>query len=451
MIAIIGGGFSGLTTSFFLSKKNPDLDITIFEKNTIGGDIKSPIVDNTILDVGSFGIYAKNPLFHYLIEELKLEDQLLYSSNIFDTILIPKDNYLNKTSIYLDKLKSSDVFFIGEKFKIRQMFKKKFSIWNEMSIYDFFKNVFGQTSADYIASALIRGYFLSEAEDIELGSSFPDIYNELKQIKSLNEVLDSLNKIDEAKVTKFISKLKNQKKFKPGFYSLQNGLCDLIEKIKNYLVEQKVNIVNQTITKIIPNQDGQYWLHSKNNKYGPFKQVIFTSSIQDVGNIFKDHNMNLYLKCKEQQTTYATEVFHIWNKKDFSSIGHGVYWPRISKSPIWSTIFISNLFKRTDNNTFITKNYMTGDGDIFNEDDLSRISKDHLKRYFKIKTDPIFSKVYKSNIGLPKFYKGYTESRNNILEMIHKDYPNIYLHGTYFSGIHLNQLLDRSYQLSEII
>ena len=37
-IAIIGGGISGLTTAFYIKQENPDIDITLFEKEEkLGG------------------------------------------------------------------------------------------------------------------------------------------------------------------------------------------------------------------------------------------------------------------------------------------------------------------------------------------------------------------------------------------------------------------------------
>ena len=449
MIAVIGAGFSGLTTSFFLKEKGRD--VVLFEANTIGGDIDSCQIDNFILDVGSIGIYSDNVLLPYLVQKLNLESELLRASKNLTTAFIPKSNYLYKSNIYSHKLASNSIFSLGEKIKIYRAMQKRFSIWETISIHDFFKNIFGSTASEYLASVIARGYFLSEANDLEVKAAFPDIYSQIQQKKSLKEAFTYLKEKEIVRNHNFKTQLGYDHPIKDGLYSFKDGLTTITKALSKYLTNHNTKIISEKIIKIIPVNNSEYYLCSKNNKHGPFKQVIFTTKAEDTSLILKDHLSNLSILFKQQQPSYYREVFHVWNKKDFSSNGHGIYWPSISQSPILNTIFTSSLFSREYSSKYlVTKNYMLSSS-ILNESELEKISLDFFKRYFKIQKQPILTKTYTPMSGLPKFSNHYSEWQNTITTSLKKEHPNIHLHGTYFNGIHLHQLLESSYRLSQTI
>ena len=65
-IAVLGGGISGISTSFLLLKKLPNITVHLYEKtNVIGGAIithKLPYSDTSLLEMGPSSIRKSNQL-----------------------------------------------------------------------------------------------------------------------------------------------------------------------------------------------------------------------------------------------------------------------------------------------------------------------------------------------------------------------------------------------------
>ncbi len=445
MIAIVGSGISGLMLSYFLLQSDKYENITIFESAKPGGSVQTEKINDSILDIGSYGIFADHPLLLSLCKEIGIDSELVRSTKDFDQNFIPKDKYLVKAPPSIQKINKSSILFIGEKLKASKAFKQNFPIWDSMPLYEAFKTIFGQTSADYFASVIARSLFFKEAEDIEVSSAFPEIYELIKEGKNLRASLDESEKARKEYWDQQNFKPEYLKNFTPGFYSFQNGMNSLIKALQDHLKEKKVHLENIRIAKVNKIKT-DYYLYSKNSRYGPYQKIIFTISPQELSKFFRDLDKEMSIQFNEKKPAFVTEVFHGWSTKTFQTRGHGVFCPRISKIPFLATIFISNLFpNRSPKDVFLTKTYLSGDGEFFDDQDLIRINLDSLKRLFKIKEDPLWSQVYRSPVGFADHSIGYYAWKKSILEKIEK-HPGLYLHGNYFQSFRVHELIDSCYK-----
>jgi len=78
-IAIIGGGITGLATAYYLLKAQPECSVTIFEAtDRLGGKIKTTVKDGVVIEEGPDAISSRRPELWELVEELGLEDQVIW-------------------------------------------------------------------------------------------------------------------------------------------------------------------------------------------------------------------------------------------------------------------------------------------------------------------------------------------------------------------------------------
>src|SRR5690349_6934902 len=74
-VAIIGGGISGLTTAFLLTRKG--VDVTLYEaSDKVGGNIQTIERDGYIVEQGPNSL-LRSPKMIELVRSLDLEDKLL--------------------------------------------------------------------------------------------------------------------------------------------------------------------------------------------------------------------------------------------------------------------------------------------------------------------------------------------------------------------------------------
>lgn len=118
-VGIIGGGLSGLTVAYYLSKESDNYKITLFEKEKkLGGRIQTKKIQNFPLDLGAqFFIY--NGVFYNIIKELNIKN---------NKILKMEDNFLsffNDNDIYTtDQLLKSENLDDSDEFKLLIKFVK---------------------------------------------------------------------------------------------------------------------------------------------------------------------------------------------------------------------------------------------------------------------------------------------------------------------------------------
>ena len=79
-IAIVGGGISGLSAAYYLSKAGHDCTL-IESPARLGGVIRSEQVEGCVVEAGPDSFLAQKPWALELIRELGLEDQVIGSQD----------------------------------------------------------------------------------------------------------------------------------------------------------------------------------------------------------------------------------------------------------------------------------------------------------------------------------------------------------------------------------
>lgn len=77
-IAIVGGGISGLSLAYFLERRDPTLDITLFEKEEVGGKVQTHRERELVIERGADSVLLKRGShLERLLYELQLEKELI--------------------------------------------------------------------------------------------------------------------------------------------------------------------------------------------------------------------------------------------------------------------------------------------------------------------------------------------------------------------------------------
>lgn len=440
-IAVVGGGISGLAHAYYLKKKHPQAEVSLFEPANPGGNIATETHEGSLLEPGPDSYFDRTGLFNQLVAELGLTNELLFEEKKSAKRFVLKDGYLVAAPKSPGGLITSSLLFFPEKIKIFFAMRKKFSLWPTITLFDAARNVLGFSAAEYLASPMARGIFGSEAEDLEFSSIFPGLFKKITEAPKLKTALKEYGQ----ERRKYWQDALSDLKFEKGIYSLKGGLITLVKALESHLKNQNVIIVKDKIARIHRDNTGKIILSSKAKPYEAFEKVVFSVGTADLSYIWRDADKELSKKLTELKYSPINVVYAAWNKKEFAPSGYGFLVPRKERAPILGTIFSSNVFPgRTAEGQFLTKTMISGDSDLFKDAELANLAEESLGRILKLKTKPLWSKVFRHNPGIPRYAPGYGEWKREVLALLEK-HERIHFSGWAFSGIGLADQLESAY------
>jgi len=193
---IIGGGIAGLYCAYSLNKKHGIKNILIIEQNNyLGGRIKTFRSKEGILELGAGVILEHHKYVLKLVHELGLEkDLLLYKSIKY---------YINDTKI--TNINKNGFIEIIQNLKNGLDDKLEYALAMSYSLYRYIERIHG----------------IDVANDLKNQFGFNADFYEQNAIDGINMLLRDIG---------------------ASYYKLNNGFNQIINKLRNYLIENKIEI-----------------------------------------------------------------------------------------------------------------------------------------------------------------------------------------------------------------
>ncbi|HMV34528.1 MAG TPA: FAD-dependent oxidoreductase, partial [Turneriella sp.] len=240
-------------------------------------------------------------------------------------------------------------------------------------------------------------------------------------------------------------------KFERGIYSMQGGLITLVNALQQNLEKAGVKFVPDKIARIQKGSSGKPVLSSKAKSYDTFDRVVFTGNTGDLAYIFREHDKELSRRLGELKYSPINVVYSCWNKKEFSSSGYGFLVPRKERAPILGSIFASNVFPgRAPEDRFLTKTMVSGDSELFKDEELASLAQESLGRILKSRATPLWSKVYRHRPGIPRYAPGYGEWKREVLGLA-AQHEGVHFAGWAFAGIGLADQVESAYMYARAL
>ncbi|GAB4422949.1 MAG: protoporphyrinogen oxidase [Turneriella sp.] len=446
-IAVVGGGISGLCHAWYIKKILPDSEVTIFEGGKWGGNIATEVHEGCTLEPGPDSYLDRNGLLHSLAADLGIADKLLFEQKRSAKRYVLKEGYLVPAPKSSLGLITTPLLFFPEKIRMFLALNRKFSLWPTITLFDFARNVLGISAAEYMASPFARGVYGSEAEDLEFSSLFPLLYAKISKAAKLKVALREYMRERREYWQGELGDVKYEK----GIYSLQGGLITLVNALQQKLQQVGVKCVSDKIARIQKGPGGKPVLASKAKSYEAFDRVIFACNTKDLAYIFREYDKELSRRLAELKYSPINVVYSCYNKKDFSASGYGFLVPRKERAPILGSIFASNVFPgRAPEDRFLTKTMVSGDSDLFKDEELASLAHESLGRILKSRTTPLWSKVYRHRPGIPRYAPGYGEWKRDVLELA-AQHEGLHFAGWVFAGIGLADQVESAYMYARAL
>ena len=203
-IVVIGAGISGLTTSYLLNKGG--YDVTVLEKkDAVGGSIDTVVEAGYLFDRGPNSGLETHPLIAQIVNELGLQDEMIYANKEANKRYILRDGKLHALPMNPQGLIKTKLFSTKAKFRLlAEPFIGRSNDGYYQSIAQFVERRLGKEFLDYAINPFVAGVYAGSPEDLSVKSAFPKLYDLEEKYGGL--IIGTVKSIRERKKRAEISK-----------------------------------------------------------------------------------------------------------------------------------------------------------------------------------------------------------------------------------------------------
>lgn len=244
-VVIIGGGITGMTALYHLTKQQPDWQIVLVEQDEqLGGKIRTVKEDSFTIEAGADSIVARNAGVLPLVEEIGLMDQLVYNETGVSYLYtegmlhkIPEETVFgiptSVESLYESTLLSEE----GKKAALADFDKTDLPFGPEDAVGDFLTYYLGAEIVQKQIAPVLSGVYSGSLDNLTMKSTLPFLLDYKKQYGSIMKGF-------EANKEAFLGDKARKK-----FISFQGGLGTLIDQLESKSAGARI-IKGTAVTKV---------------------------------------------------------------------------------------------------------------------------------------------------------------------------------------------------------
>ena len=174
MIAILGGGISGLTLAWHLQQAG--VAYHLFDASTRpGGNLRSELVDGYLLETGPNSVQL-SPELEALLADLDLTNHLQDAAAVSSARYVLRDGRYQRLPGKPQQLLFSSFFSLKARYHILRELSRPALAPDELeTLAGFFRRRFDQEIVDYALNPFISGIYAGDPEQLLLHKTFPKL------------------------------------------------------------------------------------------------------------------------------------------------------------------------------------------------------------------------------------------------------------------------------------
>jgi oxygen-dependent protoporphyrinogen oxidase len=438
-IAIVGGGISGLSAAYYLSKAG--VSSTLIEKRPrLGGVIQTEEIDGCLVEGGPDSFLSAKPWALELIRELGLEGEVIGSNDHLRKTFIRKNGRMIPMPDGLQFLVPTKIApiittpLLGWPTKARmavEWFRRPPAAPRpDCSVAEFVGEHYGQEAVDYLAEPLLAGVYGGTPEALSVSSVLPRFVELEARYGSLSRGLLAERRAGTAG---------------PTFRTLKRGLGSLIDALgsaiegSTTIVHGEVEAIERTPGGFRLRVDGE-WLEAA--------RVALACESHAAGKLARGLDPALAESLSAIPYSSSTVIAMGFDPRSFARPpeGFGFLVPRRERRRLVACTFMGTKFPfRAPQNKILIRCFITGA-----EDDRTALSSvlDELREMTMLTGEPLFSRVYRWPQSMAQYTVGH-RARVSVIEARLKVNTGVYLAGNGYEGIGIPDCVRMGRRLAE--
>jgi protoporphyrinogen/coproporphyrinogen III oxidase len=422
---IIGGGISGLSAAYYLSKGG--IRPTLLErKPRLGGVMQTSVLQGCVLEEGPDGFLGAKPWAMNLIRELGLADQVIGSNDHSRITYILKKGKLVRMPEGLMMMVPTKIMpivrtpLLGWGAKIRmglEVLRRPKSPQPDRSVHDFLLDHYGQESIDYLAEPLLAGVYGGDPREMSVNSVLARFVDLEARYGSLTRGAIAERNPKAAGASPFLQTLKG-------------GLGQLIEALR-----PSANAIHTNAETLELNSDGFRvrvdgdWLEADH--------VVLATPAHDAAQLLAASEPELARLLAGIPYTSSITLALGYRKATFDHPlnGHGFLVPKKERKYIFGCTWVGNKFDyRVPDDMVVLRCFLGADAMPLSDEALVDAARAELRGIMNIDAEPVFHNIGRWLNSMAQYTVGH-ERRVARIEEIVRAIPGLYLAGNAYHGI----------------
>lgn len=454
-VVVVGGGITGLCTMHYLQKqkkeKNLDIRLVLVEKNEfLGGKIHSEHDQGFIMETGADSIVARHQSVMPLVQELGLENDLVYNGTGISYIYtnntlhaIPADSVFGiPTSI--ESLNSSTLVSPqGKKEALKDLELPNDRFTKDSSIGEFLEYFLGKELVEKQIAPVLSGVYSGDLYKLTMASTLPYLLDYKEQYGSIIKGFGA-------------NREQFQKSANKKFISFKNGLSQLIDRLAETLTD--VEFIKGVATTNIEKQGEQYICSFDKHEDIVADFVVLSTPHAVTSEILKDKAIDQDLNTIHNASIIAVYVGFDIPDENLPADGTGYIVSENNDVKCNACTWTSRKWKHTsESGNLLIRVFYKSANPLFkdlkhlSEEEITAIVLDDIKKSLKLNGKPTVVNITKWNDLMPIYGMEHATMVKSLNAQLEEKYPNVLLAGCSYYGVGIGSCIQNGQDTAQKI
>jgi protoporphyrinogen/coproporphyrinogen III oxidase len=454
-VVVVGGGITGLTALYHLQKmsmeREIDIELILIERDRqLGGKIRTIREGEFIMEAGADSIVVRNEGVMSLVEELQLQEELVYNETGTSYIYtngelhkIPQDTIFG-IPMSVESLKNSTL--VSEEGKIdalKDLETENTRFTKESSIGEFLEAFLGKELVEKQVAPVLSGVYSGNLHKLTMASTLPYLLEYKNDYGSIIKGL-SANKQN-------FQGASNKK-----FISFKNGLSTLIERLEEKCFNGTI-LKGVETTKLQKNGD-KYELTLNGRGRIQADYVVFATPHDVTQKILTHEKLEPdFNKLKNSSLISIYLGFNIPDE-ELPADGTGFIVSNGRDVKCDACTWASRKWKHTSNNQnlllrlfYKSTNPQYNELKEYSEAELVRTALEDIRKSVGIDGDPVSVEVTNWKDLMPNYHLEHSQSVQWLNENLANELPRVKLAGASYFGVGIGACIQNGKKTAEWI
>jgi oxygen-dependent protoporphyrinogen oxidase len=439
-VAVIGGGISGLTAAFWLSRSGVDVTVLEAAPHT-GGTMRTVETDGWLVETGPNSALETTPLFGQMFDALGITGERAYADASSNKRYVLRAGTLHPIPMSPRAFLSTRLWTPGAKLRLlKEPLVGRGT--GEESIADFVRRRLGDEFLDYAINPFVAGVFAGNPEQLSVRHAFPKLY-------ALEEKYGGLIKgmIRGARERK---QRAETAKDRAKMFSFRRGMQTFPDAIARSLGSRVRTSSPVTRISVDPGRrpsgsgtaesPGEFVLTTPSGEVRAASVVLATPALAAAA-LLESLDRDAARVIRGIQYPPVAEVFLGFRRDQIGREldGFGFLIPAVERRQILGTIWSSALFQgRAPEGHVALTTFVGGSRQPAlasrSDDELADLVVSELRDLMGVAGSPVFTRVAKWERAIPQYTMGY-QTVVNAIEALERDRPGLFVCSNYRGGI----------------